>query len=323
MTSPTTQPYHPERLSGENTHEPGVAAPARGAGVAIGLVKSARPKQWLKNGFVVVPALFGAALLKSWVPVLLAMIGFCFVSSSLYLLNDVLDRESDRLHERTRHRPIAAGIVPVPAALVTSMVLLVVGLGLSWLAAPATLLLVAIYAASTLAYSMGLKRVVILDVLILAAGFVLRMLAGAAAAHIPATVWLLLCMMFLALFLGFGKRRYDLITLGQEGKEHRKVLSEYTPELLTQFLLASLVCTLLCYSLYVFLSPAGMAHQGFMLTIPFAVFGIFRYLLVAETRASGGSPEDLLVGDRPLLIAAGCWIVVALLSVYVLPAKLF
>ena len=295
----------------------------RRRGTAAGLVRSCRPKQWIKNGFVLVPAVFGAAFVARIGPLVLTVVAFCLTSSALYLINDVLDRESDRLHDRTRNRPIASGLVSARTGVVAACVLLAAALVLAALVSIPALIVLLTYAASTLLYSFGLKRIVILDVLILAAGFVLRMLAGAAAAQVPATMWLLLCMTFLALFLGFGKRRYDLLALGDGAADHRRVLGEYTTDLLSQFLMASMICTLVSYSLYVFLSPSAKLHQGMELTIPFANFGIFRYLLVAETKHAGGSPEEILLQDRPLQIAAAGWMLVALLSLYVLPGHFF
>jgi 4-hydroxybenzoate polyprenyltransferase len=291
-------------------------------GVARGLVRAARPRQWIKNGFVFVPAAFGGALLTHLGWIVLAAVAFSFAASGLYLINDVCDRESDRLHERTRRRPIASGQVSVPVAIVTAALLLVVGMGLAALVSWKTAAIVGTYVVLTLAYSFGLKRMVIVDVLLLAAGFVLRLWGGAAAANVQASTWLLLCMMFLALFLGFGKRRQDLLTLKEDAATHRAVLNEYTPAILNQFLVATMVSTMLSYALYVFTSVQAAAHRGLLLTIPFAVFGVFRYVLVAEVNAQGAAPEDLLLSDRPLQLAALAWIVITVLSLYVLPANL-
>lgn len=290
--------------------------------VGRGLMRAARPRQWVKNGFVFVPAAFGGALLTNLGAVVLAAAAFCLASSGLYLVNDVCDRDADRLHERTRHRPIASGQVTVPVALVAAGLLILAGLGLSALISWKTMVVVGTYVGITLAYSFGLKRVVIVDVLVIAAGFVLRLYGGGVAAGVAASTWLLLCMMFLALFLGFGKRRHDLLTLTEDAATHRAVLNAYTPNILNQFLVATMVSTLFAYALYVFTAPQAAAHRGLLLTVPFAVFGIFRYLLVAEVNAKGASPEDLLLGDRPLQLAAAAWVVIVILSLYVLPGTL-
>lgn len=314
MTSPSGASFEQDRAA--------AAAPTGRPAVVRGLVRAARPRQWVKNGFVFVPAAFGGALLTHVGPVVLAAVAFSLAASGLYLINDVCDRELDRLNERTRRRPIASGQVGVPVALVTAAALLVVGTGLAAVVSWKTAAIVGAYIVSTLVYTFGLKRVVIVDVMLLATGFVLRLWGGAAAANIQASTWLLLCMMFLALFLGFGKRRHDLLTLKEAAGAHRAVLNEYTPALLNQFLVATMVATMLSYALYVFTSVQAAAHRGLLLTIPFAVFGVFRYLLITEVHAQGGSPEDLLLTDRPLQLATVGWIVIVILSLYVLPGNL-
>ena len=314
MTSPSGASFEQDRAA--------TSAPTGTLGVARGLVRAARPRQWVKNGFVFVPAAFGGALLTHLGPVVLAAVAFSLAASGLYLVNDVRDRESDRLNERTRRRPIASGQVSVPIATVTGVLLMVVGTGLAVLISWKTAAIVGTYVVCTLAYTFGLKRMVIVDVMLLAAGFVLRLWGGAAAADVQASTWLLLCMLFLALFLGFGKRRHDLLTLKEGAGAHRSVLNEYTPAILNQFLVATMVSTMLSYALYVFTSVQAAAHRGLLLTIPFAVFGVFRYLLVTEVHAQGGAPEDLLLSDRPLQLATLGWIVIAVLSLYVLPGNL-
>lgn len=314
MTSPSGASFEQDRAA--------AAAPTGRPAVVRGLVRAARPRQWVKNGFVFVPAAFGGVLLTHVGPVVLAAVAFSLAASGLYLINDVCDRESDRLNERTRRRPIASGQVGVQVALVTAAALLVVGTGLAAVVSWKTAAIVGAYIVSTLVYTFGLKRVVLVDVMLLATGFVLRLWGGAAAANIQASTWLLLCMMFLALFLGFGKRRHDLLTLKEDAGAHRAVLNEYTPALLNQFLVATMVATMLSYALYVFTSVQAAAHRGLLLTIPFAVFGVFRYLLITEVHAQGGSPEDLLLTDRPLQLATVGWIVIVILSLYVLPGNL-
>lgn len=314
MTSPSDASFERDRAA--------TGEPTSVRGVVRGLVRAARPRQWVKNGFVFVPAAFGGVLLTHLGSVVLAAVAFSLAASGLYLINDVRDRESDRLNERTRRRPIASGQVGVPVAVVTGVLLLAAGAGLAAIVNWKTAAIVGMYVVATLAYTFGLKRVVIVDVLLLAAGFVLRLWGGAAAANIQASTWLLLCMMFLALFLGFGKRRHDLLTLKEDAGAHRSVLNEYTPAILNQFLVATMVSTMLSYALYVFTSVQAAAHRGLLLTIPFAVFGVFRYLLVTEVHAQGGAPEDLLLSDRPLQLATVGWIVIVVLSLYVFPSTM-
>lgn len=286
-------------------------------GVAADLVRSARPRQWVKNGFVLLPTVFGGAfgagaLLRTG----MAAAAFCLASSGLYLVNDVCDRDADRLHERKRLRPIAAGRIGTATALAAAVLLISAGLGLSLAASLASGGLLALYAASTLAYSGWLKHVAILDVLVIAAGFVIRVGAGATAAPVVPSEWLLLCSLFLALFLGFGKRYNELVLLGEGAHGHRRVLDEYTASSLRQFLNASMLGTLFSYCLYTFFSAQGQEHHALVLTIPFAVYGIFRYMLLMETRREGGAPEEVVLRDRATQLTAALWIAVALIAIY-------
>jgi 4-hydroxybenzoate polyprenyltransferase len=296
---------------------PAVTPARRRRNPALALLTSARPRQWVKNAFVLVPAGFGGALgTAPLTRVALAAAAFCIASSSLYLINDVVDRDADRQHVRKRHRPIAAGELRAATALVAAGLGLAVSIALAALASPLTAVILAIYAFTTTAYSLALKHVAILDVLIIASGFVLRVLGGAAAAHVTPSKWLLLCMLFLALFLGFGKRRHELLLLGAIANSHRRVLGDYSEEVLDQFLVASMIGTLFSYALYTFLSPAGEGHQWLLLTIPFATYGILRYMLIVETKRVGGAPEELLITDRPLQMTALAWTVVAAAALY-------
>ena len=285
--------------------------------LAADLLRTARPRQWVKNGFVVVPAVFGAAF-HAWQlgHVALAVAAFCLTASGLYVVNDIADRDADRLHERKRNRPIAAGRLGIPAAVLLAAVLMAGGAALALLSGVAVLVFVGIYAAVTLAYSAWLKHIVIVDVIVLASGFVLRVAAGAAAASVAPSEWLLLCTMFLALFLGFGKRYHELVMLGETAPDHRRVLDNYTEASLGQFLNASMLATLFSYCLYTFFSVAGQNHRGLMLTIPFAIYGVFRYMLIMETRSEGGAPEEVILQDRPLQLTAVLWFAVAALVIY-------
>jgi 4-hydroxybenzoate polyprenyltransferase len=169
---------------------------------------------------------------------------------------------------------------------------------------------------TTLAYSLRLKHIVIIDVMVLATGFVLRVLAGAAAAGVAPSDWLLLCTLFLALFLGFGKRRHELVQLGPIADSHRRVLGDYSEGTLDQFLTASMLGTLFAYVLYTVLAPNAMAHPWLILTVPFACYSIFRYSLVVQTRGEGGAPEELLFTDRPLQLSGLAWLAVAIAALY-------
>jgi 4-hydroxybenzoate polyprenyltransferase len=285
--------------------------------LALDLLRTARTRQWVKNGFVLLPAVFGGAFrLAPLGRTVLATAAFCLAASGLYFINDIADRHADRLHARKRHRPIADGRLGVTTAVATAAVLLAASLLLGLAASLEADGFLAVYIVSTLAYSAWLKHVVILDVIVLAAGYVLRIAAGAAAASVVPSEWLLLCSLFLALFLGFGKRYNELMLLGDEAQTHRAVLGEYTESALHQFLTASMLGTLFSYCLYTFLSPQGQAHRGLVLTIPFAVYGIFRYTLLMETRREGGQPEEVVLRDRPTQLATLLWIAVALVTIY-------
>jgi 4-hydroxybenzoate polyprenyltransferase len=290
--------------------------PAR-RGLARNLLVTARPKQWIKNGFVLLPAAFGGALKPHTIGLVVAVAAaFCLASSALYMVNDVCDREADRAHALKRTRPIASGGLSVQAALAAAVVLSLVSLIGAVLLAPGAALLLAIYMVTTLAYSLRLKHIVIVDVMVLATGFVLRVLAGAAAANVAPSEWLLLCTLFLALFLGFGKRRHELVQLGPIADTHRRVLGDYSKETLDQFLTASMIGTLFAYVLYVVLAPNAVAHRWLILTIPFACYSIFRYSFVVQTHGEGGAPEELLLTDRPLQLAAIAWVVTAVAALY-------
>ena len=295
----------------------GAAPRQRLGGLVLDLLRTARPRQWVKNGFVLLPTVFGGAFgLGSLGRTALATAAFCLASSGMYFINDLSDRDADRLHERKRHRPIAAGRLGTSPAVATAVVLLAASLLLGLAASLEADGLLAAYIVSTLAYSAWLKHVAILDVIVIAAGFVLRVAAGAAAAPVTPSEWLLLCSLFVALFLGFGKRYNELVLLGDDAQTHRRVLGEYTEASLRQFLSASMLGTLFSYCLYTFFSAQGQEHHGLVLTIPFAVYGVFRYTLLMETRREGGAPEEVLLRDRPTQLAALLWIGVALAAIY-------
>jgi 4-hydroxybenzoate polyprenyltransferase len=286
-------------------------------GVISDLLRTFRPRQWIKNGFVMIPAIFGGAFHADQLGrVGLTVLAFCLASSGLYVINDIADRDADRLHEWKRNRPIAAGRLGIPTAVLAAVLLVAASSGIGMLAGANVLAIIGAYCVATLAYSAWLKHLVIVDVLVLASGFVLRVAAGAAAAAIVPSEWLLLCTLFLALFLGFGKRYNELALLGETASSHRRVLEHYTAASLGQFLNASMLGTLFSYCLYTFFSAAGINHRGLMLTIPFAVYGVFRYTLLMETRRDGGAPEEVILRDRPLQLTAVLWIAVAVVVLY-------
>ena len=275
------------------------------------LLLSLRPEQWTKNLFVFAGVIFGGRLLE-WQAVLLAAATFavfCALSGAVYLINDVADRDADRRHPLKSMRPIASGALPVMTAVLAAGVLGAGGLTAALLIRPALGAIAGAYLGLLLLYSLMLKHVVIIDVLTIAAGFVLRAVAGAVAVIVPIGMWLLVCTTLLALFLALSKRRHELILLGDGAIDHRRILEEYTPYLLDQMIAVVTASTLIAYSVYA-TSPEtaerlGTARLG--VTIPFVLYGIFRYLYLVHQKRGGGSPAALLLTDRPLLACVALW----------------
>jgi 4-hydroxybenzoate polyprenyltransferase len=284
------------------------------------LLLSLRPEQWTKNLLVFAALIFSEKLLDpASVRAATAAFGiFCVLSSVVYLINDVADRESDRQHPLKRLRPIAAGEVPVNVAIATAMVLGAVALGAAFILAPTFGIVAAVYLALMVAYSGPLKHIVIVDVLTISIGFVLRALGGAAAIHVDISHWLFVCTILGAMFISLAKRRHELVLLADGAIGHRKILGEYSAYLLDQMIAIVAAATLLSYILYT-ISPETVQKFGttaLELTIPFPLYGIFRYLYLVHKREGGGSPADLLLQDRPLLACVVLWVAAAVLIIY-------
>jgi 4-hydroxybenzoate polyprenyltransferase len=272
------------------------------------LLKTMRPRQWTKNAFLFAALVFDGKLFHptDFLRTLAGFGLFALISSAVYILNDLMDKESDRQHPIKKNRPIASGKLPTPVAVIAGIVLVVftlaVGTWLAWRFA-VTLL---VYFVLMLAYSKWLKHVLILDVLILAAGFVLRVHAGTDLIIVERfSPWLYVLMTLLALYLGFGKRRAELALLAQDATSHRQVFDGYTIPLLDQFITIVSGTTIVAYSLYTFFRPG--APESLMLTIPFVVYAIFRYLYLVQVKQIGGEPEEILLTDRPLQISILLW----------------
>jgi 4-hydroxybenzoate polyprenyltransferase len=286
------------------------ALPARG-GVLGGLVRSLRPGQWVKNS-VVFAALIFARRFADPDSVLRAASGFllfCGASGAVYLFNDLLDARADRAHPAKARRPIASGQVPPAAAAAASAVLASACLAAAWGLSPPLATILAIYVAINLLYSTWLKRVVILDVMAVASGFLLRAVAGAAVLEVEISHWLILCASLLSLFLGFCKRRAELQTLAGGAARHRTILEEYSFPFLDQMISVVTASTVVAYCLYT-LDPAvqaKLATHWLPLTIPFVLYGIFRYLYLVYRRDEGGSPTRALYADPPLLVDVALW----------------
>lgn len=284
---------------------------------AVALWWSLRPLQWTKNAVVLGALVFADRLFDpaALATALLAMAAFCGLSSGVYLLNDVRDREQDRQHPDKRWRPVAAGTLSVGIALSVSGVVLAVSLGLAALINGAFLGVAVAYVALMLAYTFGLKRLVIVDVLAIACGFVLRAVGGAVAIEVSFSPWLLACTMLLALFLGFGKRRAELAHL-PDPVAHRENLETYTLPVLDQLTAATAAATVACYTLYTVEARAATGEAAMLLTVPFVVYAVFRYLFLMHRRNLGDRPEAALVGDGPLLAAIAVWGVACVLILY-------
>lgn len=273
-----------------------------------------RPHQWLKNGFVLVGAAFG----HQWNAPTLAQVGlvfaaFCAISSAVYVLNDVFDAASDKLHPVKRLRPVASGQVGKREAMVLGGVLALLALALATVAGPAALLIVAGYALLNVAYTLKLKRVVVVDVFVIALGFMLRIFAGTTGVGIPPSSWLLLCGMMLALFLGFAKRRAELAAV-VDGYAARPVLMAYSLQMLDQFLAVTATCTILGYALYA-VSPETIALHGtakLIYGLPFVAYGMFRYLYLLHQGGGGQDAARDVLGDAHMLVAAVGWVVLTL-----------
>jgi 4-hydroxybenzoate polyprenyltransferase len=274
------------------------------------LLELTRPRQWPKNLVVFAALLFSGNFLSpsSVARACQAFLSFLLLSSSVYALNDLVDVREDRSHPSKRERPIASGKVSGPAAAVFLAVLALAGFGLGlglgpWFAASALAYLV-----STAAYTLWLKHVVILDVFFLALGFVLRAVAGGLAIAAPVSEWLLLCTSLLALFLGLAKRRHEIVLLKGGAGAHRRALSEYNPALLDEMMAVVTSSTVVAYALYTFQAHRWHDLPLLMLTIPFVLYGIFRYLYLVHQKGLGGSPENVLLRDRPIILDILAWI---------------
>lgn len=263
-----------------------------------------RPRQWTKNLLVFAGLIF-AQKASDWRAVteaLEAFVIFCALAGAVYLVNDCLDVERDRLDPVKRQRPVAAGLISVRTALIAAGVLLAGGLVAAWLVAPGLLGICLAYVGISMAYSSYLKHIVIVDVFCIASGFVLRAVAGAVAVRAEVSPWLIVCTLLLSLFLALCKRRSELVELGAEASNHRASLAEYSPHLLDQMVAVMTASTLMSYCLYTIAdrTVAVVGSTRLLYTIPFVIYGIFRYLYLVHIRNSGGHPDRALLTDRPL-----------------------
>jgi 4-hydroxybenzoate polyprenyltransferase len=280
------------------------------------LLRAMRPKEWVKNIFVFAALAFSVDRLwtnpSALLQVTLAAVAFCMAASAIYLINDLVDIEKDRAHPVKRNRPLASGKLSPSVAAVAAVALIGVALALAYVLDPDfgfVSIIATYFAVQGLLYSYWLKNVVILDILILAAGFVLRVIGGAVVINVDITPWLLVCMGLLALFLGIGKRRQELVLLEGGAGDHRRILAEYSVPMLDQMISIITAGIVMAYSITTYLAPAAPQKPFplLMVTIPFVVYSIFRYLYLIHQRNGGGSPTELLLKDRPLAVSVLLW----------------
>jgi 4-hydroxybenzoate polyprenyltransferase len=267
---------------------------------------SMRPKQWVKNFFVLAALIFDKQLIQinSDLRSLLGLIIFCLISSSVYLINDVMDIEADKKHPTKRLRPIASGILSPTTAVIFAAIFIISSLIAAYALSSLFAIICILYILINLAYSKWLKHIVILDVIIIASGFVLRVAAGVSLINVERfSPWLYVVTTLIALYLGFGKRRAELSMLCDEASQHRRVLDGYTIAFLDQIIIIVSSLTIIAYSFYTFSAPNLPSDHTMMLTIPFVMYGIFRYLYLIQVLHAGGAPEELLLTDKPLQIS--------------------
>ena len=293
---------------------------ASGSPLVVNLVRSLRPSQWTKNLIIFAGLIFGQRLLDpaSVVSSVCAFLVFCALSSVVYLINDVADRHADRQHPLKRKRPIASGALPVPVAIGAAIVLAAGALVAAYALRLSFGIVATAYLTLLAFYSGPLKHMVIIDVLTIAIGFVLRAVAGAVVIDVEIGHWLLIATVLLALFLALSKRRHELVLLAEGATSHRRILQEYSPYLLDQMISVVTASTLVAYAIAT-VSPETIQTFGtnkLGLTLPFPLYGIFRYLYLVHQKEGGGSPSDLLLNDRPLLACVALWAIAVALIIY-------
>jgi 4-hydroxybenzoate polyprenyltransferase len=284
----------------------------------INLLKTMRPKQWPKNVFIFTALVFVEQLFTP-VPLLktiAAFILFCLMSSAVYLINDVVDIEKDRQHPTKRLRPLPSGQLKPSMAIAAGVLIPLVTLPLSFLLDFYFGLVALAYLLTMTVYSFVFKNIVILDVLTVAAGFVLRAVAGAVVISVPISPWLYVCTTLVALFIGFSRRRHELVLLAENANEHRASLNEYSLPLLDEMISVVASATIIAYSLYTFSAPNLPPNHAMMLTIPFVLYGIFRYLYLIHVENKGGTPEEIFLSDLPLIIDLGLWSLAVIVVLY-------
>jgi len=283
--------------------------------------ESMRPKQWTKNCFIFAALLFSKSIfdVSLSLKAILAFIVFCFISGCVYIFNDLTDLKRDKIHPIKSRRPLASGRLKVSHAILALVIVTPFALGVSLYLSASFFVVSLIYLLVQLAYCFSLKDIVILDVFAVTLGFVLRVAAGAVVIDVEISSWFLICTTLLALFLALGKRRHELITLKLEAKNHRKVLEEYSPYLLDQMISVVTASTVITYSLYAMSEQtvSKVGTRNLIYTVPFVLYGVFRYLYLIHEKSEGGSPETILVTDKPLIIDILLWVLTVGIILYI------
>jgi 4-hydroxybenzoate polyprenyltransferase len=287
--------------------------------VVRSLLRSMRLSQWTKNGIVYAGLVFDRKLLDPdlFLRTTLVALCFCLVSSSVYLMNDLVDIEKDRQHPRKRLRPLPSGQLSPVIAAGMAFVLAVIGMAGSWWVDPWVGAVVGLYLVQNIAYSFSLKNIVIIDVMVLSLGFLLRAIAGVLVVHVTNfSPWLYVCVTLLSLFLGFGKRRHEITLLAEDAASHRASLEQYNLHFLDQLIGLVTTSTLVSYTLYTFEAQTALAGGRMLLTVPFVFYFIARYLYLIHVRKLGGAPDELLLKDGPLLVNSVLWALTVVVLIY-------
>lgn len=277
------------------------------------LIHSMRPKQWYKNIVIFIGLVFSLNFLNpaDWLNVIAAFVIFCISSGSIYIINDIIDVEKDRNHPLKRLRPLASGKLKLSHGLSFAIIFIVLAFAGSYLINIPFFLITLTFFFLILIYSLFLKNFLIVDILVISSGFVLRAIAGCLAISVVVSPWLIICTFLIALFLALGKRRHELIIMGGDAKNHRQILGEYSSEMLEQMINITTSILVMSYSLYTFFSN----NMYMMLTIPFAFYGLFRYLYLVHSKNMGGEPE-MIFKDRGMVLCLIFWVIIVLLILY-------
>jgi 4-hydroxybenzoate polyprenyltransferase len=288
--------------------------------VIRGLIKTMRPRQWLKNGLVYAALFFDRKVidLESFARTTAAFILLCMVSSAVYIMNDLVDIDNDRRHPTKKTRPLAAGELSPALAIVVAIILAIGGLAAGFILSPTLGWILLTYLVIQVAYTFYFKHVVLMDVILVASGFILRVGAGVAVISVQRfSPWLYVCTGLLALLMALGRRRHELSLLGLDAGNHRAILEEYTIDLIDRLIGIVAGAALVAYSLYTFMAEGLPENNLMMLTIPFVLYGIFRYLYLIHVKHEGGAPEDIFIRDRPMQLTLFFWAVVVFFVLYI------